>query len=318
MYLSVHVVTFVCVCVCGSVRFLIFGMNSFMPFHLPESGCLKEIALMPAGVYLKGCGGILKNNMPMCSLSPCHFKISPKEKAVERNGLQVLDRHKTRKKNDMLLTPGSSTYIDVVDWSTHDKVVAEFSSKSSCEEDEEPAHQSDKGNGVETLLKAWILAQLDAITSKAGVEVNSLILGNETLLHFEVKGNQSGIKGKDQESSNDILANNNMNPEVPVEILYVLTISKESQRGGNAYELVFDERNKDNNNTLESLEKHMGEPVSFYSVRERMYDKNITSDISSLSWMGTTASEVLNSRYLYFFVKLFPPQLLRPVSLTYK
>ncbi|KAL6206296.1 hypothetical protein ACLB2K_023544 [Fragaria x ananassa] len=245
-------------------------------------------------VYLKGCGGILKNNMPMCSLSPCHFKISPKEKAVERNGLQVLDRHKTRKKNDMLLTRGSSTYIDVVDWSTHDKVVAEFSSKSSCEEDEEPAHHYDKGNGVESLLKAWILAQLDAITSKAGVEVNSLILGNETLLHFEVKGNQSGIKGKDQESSNDILANNNMNPEVPVEILYVLTISKESQRGRNAYELVFDERNKDNNNTLESLEKHMGEPVSFYSVRERMYDKNITSDISSLSWMGTTASEVLN------------------------
>ncbi|XP_062012327.1 peroxisomal ATPase PEX1 isoform X1 [Rosa rugosa] len=237
-------------------------------------------------VYLKGCGAILKNNMPMCSLSPCHFKISPKEKAVERNGLQVLDRHITRKKNDMLLTPGSSTYIDVVDWSTHDKVVADF----SCKEDEEPAHQSDKGNGVEILLKAWILAQLDAITSKAGVEVNSLILGNETLLHFEVKGNQSGI----EESSNDFLANNNMNPEVPVEVLYVLTISKESQCGGNVYELVFDERNKGNNNNLDSLEKHMGEPVSFYSVRERMSDKDITSDISSLSWMGTTASEVLN------------------------
>ncbi|XP_050367235.1 peroxisome biogenesis protein 1 isoform X2 [Argentina anserina] len=241
-------------------------------------------------VYLKGCAGILKNNMPMCSLSPCHFKMSPKEKAVERTGLQVLDRHKTRKKNDMLLTPGSSTYIDVVDWSSHDKVVTEF----ACKEDEEHAHQSDKGNGVERLLKAWILAQFDGITSKSGEEVNSLILGNETLLHLEVKGNLSGIEDMVQESSNGVLANNSMNHEVPVEILYVLTISKESQRGGNVYELVFDEINKGNNNYLESLEKHMGEPVSFHSVRERMSDKNITSDISSLSWMGTTASEVLN------------------------
>jgi peroxin-1 len=76
---------------------------------------------MPAGVYLKGCDGILKDNMPVCSLSPCHFKISGKEKAVEGNGLQVLDRYKTHKKKDMLLATGSNIYIDVVDWSTHDK-----------------------------------------------------------------------------------------------------------------------------------------------------------------------------------------------------
>lgn len=274
-----------------------------MSFHWRESGCLNEIALMPAGVYLKGCDDILKKDMPVCSLSPCHFKISGKEKAGERNGLQVLDRHKTRKKKDMLLTTGSNTYIDVVDWSTHDKLVADFSCESSCKEDEEPAHQSDKGNGLESLLKAWILAQLDAITSKAGGEVNSFVLGNETLFHIEVKGNQSGIEGKVQESSNGFLANKNKNPELPVEILFVLTISKESQHGRNAYELVFDERNKGNNNYLQGLDlfekKILGEPVSFYSVRERMSDKDVTSDISSLSWMGTTASEVLNSRYLY-------------------
>jgi peroxin-1 len=94
-----------------------------------------------------------------------------------------------------------------------------------------PAHQSNKGNRLESLRKAWILALLEAITSKAGGEVNSLVLGNETLLHIEVKGNQSGIEGKVQESSNGFLAHKNKNPELPVEILFVLTISKESQHG---------------------------------------------------------------------------------------
>ncbi|VVA22737.1 PREDICTED: peroxisome [Prunus dulcis] len=254
-------------------------------------------ARLHSWVYLKGCNGILKTDIPLLSLSPCHFKIFGKDKAVERNGIEVLDRHKIRKKKNMLLTTGSSTYIDVTDWSTHDKVVDAFSYESSCKEDEGANQKSEEGKGVESLVKAWILAQLDAIASNAGEEINSLVLGNETILHFEVKGQKSGIEEKVHESSSGCLENKNENAELPVEILYVLTFSKESQHAGNAYELVFDERNKDNNNLggLETIIKlKEGDPVSFYSVRERMSEKDVPADVSSLSWMGTIASDVLN------------------------
>ncbi|CAB4307142.1 unnamed protein product [Prunus armeniaca] len=254
-------------------------------------------ARLHSWVYLKGCIGILKTDVPLLSLSPCHFKIFGKDKAVERNGIEVLDRHKIRKKKNMLLMTGSSTYIDVTDWSTHDKVVDAFSYESSCKEDEGASQKSEEGKGVESLVKAWILAQLDAIASNAGEEINSLVLGNETILHFEVKGQKSGIEEKVHESSNGCLENKNKNAELPVEILYVLTFSKESQHAGNAHELVFDERNKDNNNLggLETIVKlKEGDPVSFYSVRERMSEKDVPADVSSLSWMGTIASDVLN------------------------
>lgn len=254
-------------------------------------------ARLHSWVYLKGCIGILKTDVPLLSLSPCHFKIFGKDKAVERNGIEVLDRHKIRKKKNMLLMTGSSTYIDVTDWSTHDKVVDAFSYESSCKEDEGASQKSEEGKGVESLVKAWILAQLDAIASNAGEEINSLVLGNETILHFEVKGQKSGIEEKVHESSSGCLENKNKNAELPVEILYVLTFSKESQHAGNAHELVFDERNKDNNNLggLETIVKlKEGDPVSFYSVRERMSEKDVPADVSSLSWMGTIASDVLN------------------------
>ncbi|KAH1074195.1 hypothetical protein J1N35_026523 [Gossypium stocksii] len=48
-------------------------------------------------------------------------------------------------------------------------------------EAEECNHQDNK-KGLECLLQAWFLAQLDAIASNAGTEVNTLILGS--LLHF--------------------------------------------------------------------------------------------------------------------------------------
>lgn len=267
---------------------------------------------MPAGVYLKVCNGILKNDIPFLSLSPCHFKIL-KDKAVERNGLDVLERHKLRKKKNMLLTTGSSTYIDVADWSTHDKVVAGFSCESSCKEDEEAAPHSDELKGVESLVKAWVLAQFDAIASNAGEKVNSVVLGNETILHFEVKGHKFEIEEKLQESSDGSLENKKKNAEQPVEILYVLKFSNESQLAGNAYELVFDERNKGNDKIggVESIGKlkvvgpKMADPVTFNSVRERMSEKDINSDVSTLSWMGTIASDVLNSRYSYYLVELF-------------
>lgn len=40
----------------------------------------------------------------------------------------------------------------------------------------------------------------------------------------------------------------------------------------------------------------LGNPVSLCSVKDRTSVKGFSTDVSSLSWMGATASDVINSR----------------------
>ena len=252
----------------------------------------------------------------MLSLSPCHFKMLEKSKNLEKNGLEVLARPMNRRTKNILHNTSTVTYMDVVDWSTHDEVIAALSRESHSKEDEEVAYKVDNGKGLQNLIKAWFLAQVDAISSSAGVEVNSLFLGIETLVHFEVKGYKFGPREDALDSSNGFVGNGNKTIKLPIEILYALIIPEESRSGGNVYELVFDEMNKGPNNLqgalLEKLES--GDPVTFNCVKDRIFDEGVTTDISSLSWMGTTASDIINSRFSFsslkfvsfFFMSFFP------------
>ncbi|KAH7520809.1 hypothetical protein FEM48_Zijuj08G0185400 [Ziziphus jujuba var. spinosa] len=265
--------------------------------HSCASTVLRNAAML-AGVYLKGCN-VLKKDIPSLSLSPCHFKMPGKEKASEKNGLEVLHSHKNHKKKDMLIKPGSGTYMEIADWSTYDEVIAALSYESHSNQDEKVACQSDNRNGLQSLLKAWFLAQLDAISSHTGEEVNSLVLGHETLLHFEVTNYKFGAQVKVQASCNGTLESRNETRELPVQILYSLTTAEESHHGGYAYELVLDEKNRRSNSqgglaVFENVE--VGDPVAFNSVSERIFNEDSSCDISSLSWMGTSTSDVINSR----------------------
>uniref|UniRef100_A0A5B7BPC2 Peroxisomal ATPase PEX1 n=1 Tax=Davidia involucrata TaxID=16924 RepID=A0A5B7BPC2_DAVIN len=251
-------------------------------------------------IYVKRFNISLKKDIPKLSLSPCQFKMFGKNKALENNGLEVLDSHKNQKTKHMLLRTNSDTDMGIIDWSTHARVVAALSDESPTNEDEEAATKSNTRKGIQSLLHAWCFAQLEAIASNAGVEVNSLVFGNETLLHFEVNGYKFGTHGKVQVSSNGSLEIRSRTGEPSVDILYILSISGESLHSDtvNAYELAFDEGNKRNNSPrgLESLlgKLHLGDGVCFYSVKERTSDKDFNFSISSLSWMGTTASDVFN------------------------
>ncbi|TYI35545.1 probable glucan 1,3-alpha-glucosidase isoform X2 [Gossypium hirsutum] len=64
-------------------------------------------------------------------------------------------------------------------------MVLTLGSGMTFSEAEDCNHQDNK-KGLECLLQAWFLAQLDAIASNAETEVNTLILGSESLLHFQV------------------------------------------------------------------------------------------------------------------------------------
>ncbi|KAF4377361.1 hypothetical protein F8388_013707 [Cannabis sativa] len=246
-------------------------------------------------VYLKRCSQ-LRKDIPSLSLSPCHFKVE-KIKHSEKNDFEVLDNQKNRRTKNLHLNTSSVAYMNVVDWATHEEVVAALSHESHCKEDEKGPCKDESAKGLENLVKAWFSAQVDSISSTSGVKVTSLILGSETLVHFEVKGYKFGSHKNTMMSSNDFLENINKPSKLPVEILYVLTIPEDSHLGGSAYELVFDEINEGNNNDLQgALSNRIGDPVTFKCVRERIFDEDIRTDISSLGWMGTSASDVTNSR----------------------
>ncbi|KAA8544695.1 hypothetical protein F0562_019457 [Nyssa sinensis] len=246
-------------------------------------------------IYMKRCNINLKKDIPIFSLSPCQFKMFGKNKALENNGLEVLDSHNNQKTKHMLKT-NSDTDMGIIDWSIHARVVAALSDESPISEDEEAATKSSTRKGIQSLLRIWCFAQLEAIASNAGVEVNSLVFGNETLFHLKVNGYDFGTHGKSQVSSE--IRSRTVGPSV--DILYILTISEESLHADpvNAYELVIDEGNK-RNNSLRGLELllgklHLGDGVCFYSVKESISDKDFDFSISSLSWMGTAASDVFN------------------------
>ncbi|KAJ6427293.1 hypothetical protein OIU84_022816 [Salix udensis] len=257
-------------------------------------------------IYLKGCITDLKDIGSLSlSLSPCYFKMLGQDKPVEKPGPELIDIDKLRKPRKTSL----DTYMDAVDWSIHDKIIAALSQDFPSKQEEKTGYLSDNKKGLRRLLEAWYQAQLDAIASTSGVEVNSLILGKETLLHFEVKGYDFGIDRKTREQassySNGSLKNRNKTGEMQLEFLYVLSIPEESVHGieVNAYSFAFDERKKDNLG-LELFERlKLGAPVSFHSLKESNSFTGFSSNASSLSWMGTTASDVINR----MMVLLYPP-----------
>ncbi|TYI06900.1 hypothetical protein ES332_A10G191200v1 [Gossypium tomentosum] len=61
-----------------------------------------------ADVYLKGYNAALKKEIPILSLSSCHFKLVANDKAIG-NGLEMLDGHKTHRSQNSHPISGSGT-----------------------------------------------------------------------------------------------------------------------------------------------------------------------------------------------------------------
>lgn len=252
-----------------------------------------------AGVYVKGCS-IARTDIPSISLSPCHFKMIEKAKNLEKKGLEDVVRPKNGRTRNRLHKNRSLAYTNVEDWSAHGEVISALSRESHCQEDGKA--KLDDGMGLQNLVKAWFLAQVDGISSSAGVQVNSLFIGIETLVHLEVISCKSWSHEDIQALSNSVLENMNKTKKLPAEILYALRIPMEPHTCWPVYELVIGEINKGKNNShgtlLEKLE--IGDPVSFISVKENVFEDYMTTDISALSWMGTTTSDIINSRFSSF------------------
>ncbi|CAI9266606.1 unnamed protein product [Lactuca saligna] len=207
-------------------------------------------------VHVRSCNIVLQKDPLSFVISPCQFKMF-KKKVSESNGFGNLHGHKNHPTEKMFLKTNPDTQYDLSDWSTHEKVIAALSDDTSGHQDEGTSVSPTSNKGLLVLLHAWILAQLDAIMSFSKTELNSMVLGNKMLLHFQ-----------------------------------------DSMQGGVAYEIEFSEGNKKTMNKksldffLQKLEKGDGLPL--HTVKERISDKRSTLEISSLSWMGTTAADVTN------------------------
>lgn len=246
-----------------------------------------------AGVLVKQQNVNLKVDFSSVSLSLCYFKIHNDDVPPAKNDLRVSDSDKSVKRKNMLLKTSSWSYMDVANSSAHEQVVDVLSHESPIREDDDSRCLSSVKKGLQTLLREWFLAHLNAIASSVGTEVDSMLLGNQSLLHFEVKTrgniNSGSLNASEETTKTD-------------EILYVMTITQEPLQGvcSNAFKLSFDDENKCviNLGGVElSKRLHFGDSVSFSTIREKTYVEVDSLDVSSLSWLDASLSNVINSTY---------------------
>ncbi|XP_063947322.1 peroxisomal ATPase PEX1 isoform X2 [Daucus carota subsp. sativus] len=264
---------------------------------LSQSLCLYLRASRRSWIYIKQHDVSPSKEIPSLSLSPCQFKTSKKD-VFSNNSSEVLGTQKNRQvKADRIY---SDTEMGVINWSVHEKVLPAIFNESLDDDDDVTGPKTSKG--LSSLLRSWCSAQLQAVLSSSGVEVDvdSLIFGHKTLLHFKLEDHQYEKIGRLEKSSNGSLGSRNRTGELSVDILYILSISKETNSGENiaTYKLSLTKTNGEQNNQrsfkLPVDEVQLDKGVYFDSVKERNYDKYLHSTVSSLGWMGTAASDITN------------------------
>lgn len=236
----------------------------------------------------------LKVDFSSASLSLCYFKIHDDDVPLAKNDLKAIDSHESLKRKNMLLKTSSSSYMDA-NLSAHEQVVDVLTHESPCREDEDPHCLSRVKKGLRTLFREWFFAYLNAIASSVGTEVNSLLLVNQSLLHFEVNGLKFGTRNNIKSAP----LNASEDTTKTVEILYVMTISEEPLQGvcSNAFKLSFDDQNKSviNLGGVELFKRlHFGDPVSFSTIKEKTCVEVDSLDVSSLSWLDVSLPNVIN------------------------
>ncbi|XP_010274105.1 PREDICTED: peroxisome biogenesis protein 1 [Nelumbo nucifera] len=262
---------------------------------LPKSLRLYLKVGLHSWVYVKKCNFCPRQDIPSFILSPCQFKMPVKDKTIKE-----LESHGSLSTMNGSLTTSLGDNINDVDWSVNEDFVTSLSSGSSKYANEDLVSQTPIKSGAQSLLHAWFIAQKEGIASNSGVVVSSLVLGNETFLHFEVMGHEFGNPGKEQASSGSVLTKRENTGECPIELIYLLTAFQESSYNSQAsvYEVAFNEENMkiDNLGGLKLFDGKLdfGAPIFIEYVKERTINKSFSSTISSLSWMGTITSDVIN------------------------
>ncbi|KAL1321174.1 hypothetical protein AAHE18_14G109200 [Arachis hypogaea] len=214
-------------------------------------------------VYLKAYDIIREKSIPSITFSPCQFKLLKQDSSAEKDGLDGHNNHM----NGKLLAKSMS--------------------------EEENANQSQNQKGIKSLVRLWYIAQLEAITSITGVEVNSLVMCSQTLLDFKLNCYNLGDNGRAP-----LPYNSSENSGKTAEVLFILTFGDEHLHHGkpNAYKVALGKSLKSINiGDLQLFEgMKLGDPVSIHSIEETASQEHISSNVSLLSWMEKPASDIIN------------------------
>lgn len=248
-------------------------------------------------LYVQRYGDDLKNDVPSYSLSPCQFIMFHNSKDPQNNAGEVFDESSNLEGIHSL--PQMAHDVGSPDWSSQEKLVSALSDGSFDTIAKEVGIPSNPKEKLKGLLYAWLVAQFRGITSIAGVKATSLVFGPTTFLRFKLMVNDGGSDGERQTSTTDSLEDGRMIAGSVNEILYVLNASPESLHGHkySAYELRVGE--DDTNKVHDGLKLFFGNVslgsfISYNTYKNHIFNQVSSPTTSSLSWMGTAVSDVIN------------------------
>lgn len=245
-------------------------------------------------IYMQRYRGDLKKDVPLVSLSPCQFVVPHTSKGSQNTITEALD-------DGFNLEGPHSTSEPVHDMRTLEELFSALSDGLLDTAGREVGFPSNTKGRLKALLLAWITAQFHAINSMAGVEPTSLVLGPTTFFCFKWTSKNCGFDGERRTSEIDSSGDTRIISESVNEILYVLNTTGDSLLGQkySAYELSVagDEITSIHDDLRIFLENmSLGGFMTYDTSREHVFSLIPASTFSSLGWMGTAASEVVNSR----------------------
>lgn len=211
-----------------------------------------------------------KKDSPVLTISPVRFKVARKNKPEENTDFDLHDRE-----NNNAYPSNNNIPLNLIE-----DLIASFSK-------EEGLIKKDK----EFLIKSWVVGQIKAITSQNDEkDAKTFVFANESLLHFEVLDHKFGNR--------------------KLELMYLLAIQFEGSNGDSLnekFEIGFETDVTNLENFDPGLGKlELGDPVSLETFVESKLNRGFELDVSSLSWMEMTISDVSKSNSLFLYHCLLP------------
>ncbi|XP_021758011.1 peroxisome biogenesis protein 1-like isoform X2 [Chenopodium quinoa] len=246
-------------------------------------------------IYMQRYANDLKKDAPSFSLSPSQFMPYKNSQDPQQNGAEVLDDSLFQEDKPSLHQ--SSRDMGGLDCTSQEELISTLFDGLADTAKKESGFPFNAKERLKGLLYSWIEVQFHGITSMAGVKATSLVLGPTTFLRFKLT-TSSYVSGDKWQSSTDNLTDAKMMVQSVNEILYALNASGESlpAQKYSAYELAMGDQVTRVNDVLRILSENlsMSSFVSYDTCKDRVFNQITTSTISSLSWMGIAASDVIN------------------------
>ncbi|KAH9620614.1 hypothetical protein KSS87_011881 [Heliosperma pusillum] len=238
-----------------------------------------------------------KKDDPSFSLSPCQFRILRTSKDPGSNTTDVLDA--SDKLEDKLSNLTSSHDTNETNFSLLGELIPSIFYGLPDTVNGETGTPSNIKDRLKGLIHAWVMAQFRAISSMTDVKPTSLVLGPATFLSFKLMAKGSGPHHKQKTSAIETSEDTTLTVESINEMLYMLSRCGESLLGQkySAYELEI--RGDQSTRFYDDLKLFcenlsLATHVSYNTCTDYIFNQTCTSTVSSLSWMGTAASDVVN------------------------